>query len=240
MSGPDDPGWPDSANPDWVVEALPGPFWGVSYRDGEDEVLVQDLGGLVRHLEQQPGYEGDLTGALDTLCASATFDLAPASLVADILSHTGTDGVLPLPRSAQGRAKWGDGTARGGYGVQVFARDNYRCRYCGYDMGSTYRGWLQLSVDHVVPAHMAKLGYAKDLIEDMANLVTCCRSCNDFGNRYVVADPFPGDGEQFFNLRDRVFVQRRGRIALAHLREQERYRTLVSLSDAPDRPGDPA
>ena len=205
------------------IDILRGPFWDLAYRDGDEVVLVQDLAGLVRHVEQQEGYDGDLTGALDRVCAAEPFALAPPSLVADILAHLNET----LPRTPPSPRAMGDGTARGGYGREVFERDGYRCRYCRYDLGGSYRGWLQLSVDHILPAQMTKAGYPAELIHDVTNLVTCCRSCNDFGNRWRVSDPFPGAGAPFFDLRDRVFLQRRARLALRHRAEESRYRTLV-------------
>ena len=213
----------------WRLEDLefgPSPTWDLTYQDGRSSVLVQNLDDLVRYLIEQPGFDGDLAGALDAFCASEAFRFAPTTLVGDIVASTGAVGIPPLPRQREGRPRQADGTARHGYGLEVFERDRYRCRYCGLDMRSTYQAWLQLSVDHVVPAQMARRGYPKDLIEDKANLVTCCRTCNDFGNRFVVTDPAPTSDDAFFDLRDRVFVQRRARISLAHGRERAYYAAL--------------
>ncbi len=75
-------------------------------------------------------------------------------------------------------------------------------------------------VDHVVPHQMTRRGYPREWIEDLANLVTCCRACNDFGNRFIVADPAPTSPEAFLDLRDRVYIERRARIAAARAREK--------------------
>ena len=56
--------------------------------------------------------------------------------------------------------------------------------------------------------------------EDITNLVTCCRACNDFGNRYTVAARVPTSEAVFYDLRDAVFRERKS-VILAK-REQER------------------
>ena len=93
-------------------------------------------------------------------------------------------------------------------------------------MRGTFEGWLQLSVDHVIPRQMNNLGYPADLIEDIANLVTCCRACNDFGNHFTVTDPPPTSDEAFFDLRDRVFRQRRSAITARRAEERAVYERL--------------
>jgi hypothetical protein len=81
---------------------------------------------------------------------------------------------------------------------------------------------------------MATVGYPSDLVEDITNLVTCCRACNDFGNRYMVSDPPPQDDETFYALRDRVFAERKSMILAK--RDQERS-IFAQLPDVgPDRP----
>ncbi len=55
---------------------------------------------------------------------------------------------------------------------RVNKRDNYICRYCGFD-GRLFENWLHLSVDHVI--RTADGGTDED-----SNLVTACRACNEF------------------------------------------------------------
>ncbi len=112
-------------------------------------------------------------------------------------------------RSLVGRPK-GD-LARRGYGRDVLAWCGFDCAYCGLDM-ATFEGWLQLSVDHVVPQQATAVGFPADWILDAANLVACCRSCNDFNNRDPVVDPVPPTLDAFFDLRDRLYLARRARI----------------------------
>ncbi len=105
--------------------------------------------------------------------------------------------ILPRPRQR-------DGTARHGYGLDVFAQCGYTCVYCGLDMAETFESWLQLSVDHVVPHQMADHGYDRKYVESISNLVTCCRACNDLGNRFTIDNPPPTTDEAFLALRDAV------------------------------------
>jgi hypothetical protein len=208
------------------VEITPGD-WQVAYAGpvgSGGTFLVQDLDGLVQHLEQQPRYDGNLQAALDRFAATDLIRHAPMKLIAEVIANSRPGLRRPLPRTITPVRALGDGTARHGYGPPVFERDGYVCVYCGLNMLASYEGWLQLSVDHVIPQQMIKRNdYRKDWIEDLANLVTCCRSCNEFGNRFRFDDPAPTSDDDFFDLRDRVFVQRRACLALAHARERLRY-----------------
>ena len=72
--------------------------------------------------------------------------------------------------------------ARKGYGREVLRYCGFRCAYCGLDLGE-FEGWLQLSVDHVIPQQMVALGYPAEWVLDEANVVACCRSYNDLFDR---------------------------------------------------------
>lgn len=123
-----------------------------------------------------------------------------------------------------GFARWGDRTARRRYGRRVFAQCGYRCVYCGYDMGEPYEAWLSLSVDHVVPAHLVQAGWPAAWINDLINLATCCRACNEFLNGYRLPDPTPpATIEEFVAIRDRIFDEKAERAAKRHEIEKERY-----------------
>ncbi len=97
-------------------------------------------------------------------------------------------------RSLLGRPRWGDGTARHSYGLQVHEWCGFRCAYCGLDLG-TFEGWLQLSVDHVVPQQMVGAGYTREWVEDTINIVAACGACNGLFNRD------PGGRRRAFDLR---------------------------------------
>jgi hypothetical protein len=117
-----------------------------------------------------------------------------------------------------------DGTARHGYGPPVFAACGYQCAYCGFDMASPYEAWLNLSVDHVVPQHLARAGWPREWVLDLINLVTCCRACNEFINAYRVQELAPPSSlEAFVALRDRVFAEKLTHGQKRHSIERERY-----------------
>jgi hypothetical protein len=75
-----------------------------------------------------------------------------------------------------------------------------------------FEGWLQLSVDHVVPQQTISSGLNPEWVLDSTNLVACCRSCNDLFNRDPIVAAVPTTLEAFYNLRDQVFLTRRARI----------------------------
>ena len=130
----------------------------------------------------------------------------------------------------------GDVTARHGYGPPVFRECGFTCAYCGFDMGATYQTWLQISVDHVIPHSSLARGYPREWIEDLVNLVTCCRSCNEFMNAYSVSNPVPVSDEAFFELRDRHFLAKRALALAAHERERSWHTThgLVRSETVPE------
>ena len=117
----------------------------------------------------------------------------------------------------------GDETSRHGYGVRVLEECGAACVYCGRDLGGPYESRLDFSVDHVVPTNTIGCGYPKDWVDDLLNLVACCRHCNEFLNRYEVDEP-PLDGlEAFCALRDRVFLDKRKRTGVRHEQERAYY-----------------
>jgi 5-methylcytosine-specific restriction endonuclease McrA len=140
------------------------------------------------------------------------------------------DGSVPFGRYQRGGSELlgipvqRDGRARHGYGPPVFAACGYRCAYCGFDMASPYEAWLNLSVDHVVPQHLAKAGWPREWVLDLINLVTCCRACNEFLNGYRVPETTPPPSlDEFVDLRDRVFAEKLGHAQKRHTVERERY-----------------
>ena len=123
-----------------------------------------------------------------------------------------------------GRPGWGDGSCRHGYGPPVFAECGTACVYCGRELGGSYESWLDLSIDHVVPGETVKrLGWPREWIEDIVNLVTCCRACNEFLNGYRVSDPAPASFEDFIALRDLHFSAKRAWVIDRHVRERAWY-----------------
>jgi hypothetical protein len=118
-----------------------------------------------------------------------------------------------------GKPKWGDGTARRSYGVKALEWCGYSCAYCGLDM-STFEGWLQLSIDHVVPQQMQGAGYRPDWVLDAINVVAACGACNGYFNRDPVIGEVPTTLETFCEIRDRVFREREARILARRTNER--------------------
>jgi hypothetical protein len=122
-------------------------------------------------------------------------------------------------RQLLGKPTLGDLTSRKGYGPPVFNVLGHRCAYCDADL-TKYEAWLGISVDHVLPQQLTKVGWRREWLEDLANCVACCRACNEFTNSYVVADPPPSTPDALFDLRDRHFMLKRAMATGAHERER--------------------
>lgn len=132
-----------------------------------------------------------------------------------------------------GRAS--QGSCRYNYGLkhqQMTGQEE--CAYCGMSLVDTFEHWLQIALDHVIPRSAAtKLGIPAEWIEDYSNRVLCCGACNTLDNRCLTPEDAlcPLDEEEFFNLRDRMFLFRKERIALR--RDKERNFYLSKPWDAP-------
>lgn len=101
-------------------------------------------------------------------------------------------------------------------------------------MGAAYEAWLNLSIDHVVPAGDGRrLGYPVEWFEDITNLVTCCRACNEFLNGFRVTEPPPLTVEEFFDLRDLVFEHKREWVLTRHATERAWYDSSRPASPPP-------
>jgi hypothetical protein len=113
---------------------------------------------------------------------------------------------------------------RTGYGLHPLRLCEGCCAYCGARLDEPYEAWLNLSVDHVVPTRSVKeLGYPPQWVEDLANIVACCRSCNEFLNGYRVTLPLPTTEAEFFDVRDSVFLSKRDAALARHGLEREWY-----------------
>jgi hypothetical protein len=129
-------------------------------------------------------------------------------------------------RKPLGQAKGSN--CRRGYGLQFMVKTGQtNCAYCGSDLTASYEAWLTMALDHVVPAGVClSMGISSELSEDFSNTVLACAACNGFCNRYRPGGDFNIDpltiekAETFYDLRDRIFAERKQRIALRH--ESER------------------
>lgn len=118
------------------------------------------------------------------------------------------------------------GASRHGYGPSVFDQCGAFCAYCDRSLNNSYESWLDISIDHVIPKSKNRTPWyseCKDWIEDLANIVTCCRACNEFLNGHKVDELPPNDVSEFFNLRDKVFIEKRNHARKRHQDERARY-----------------
>ena len=118
---------------------------------------------------------------------------------------------------------------RHGYGIPIVKHYGPSCAYCGKDLSESYDAWLDLSVDHVVPRQAIgnkKWGTTEtyiNWIESLANLVPCCRACNEFLNGYRVSDNAPPDEGAFLILRNKVLREKREKALARHQLEIASY-----------------
>jgi hypothetical protein len=98
-----------------------------------------------------------------------------------------------------------------------------RCAYCDADFTASYEVWLTMALDHVVPTSVciaAKIPVS--WTGDYSNTVLACAACNGFCNRYrpsvKFVEPMTLDG--FYDLRDRVFEERKEKIRERHSQER--------------------
>jgi hypothetical protein len=98
-----------------------------------------------------------------------------------------------------------------------------RCAYCDVSLIDTYEHWLSMSVDHVIPSTAGKAcGIPEQWLADYSNTVLCCAACNGFRNRYQV-NACPTTLDDFFDLRDRIFLERKAALLKSHERERAYY-----------------
>ncbi len=109
------------------------------------------------------------------------------------------------------RCLFGSGS-RTGYGLvlQQITRQT-SCAYCGLSLVDSYEHWLLLSVDHVIPQHMARHDGWREWADNANNMVICCSGCNGFLNGYrLKPEPSaPTSFAEFAELRNDVFAAKR-------------------------------
>lgn len=93
---------------------------------------------------------------------------------------------------------------------QVFARDGFRCRYCGRQAGEP---GVALHADHLVSV-------ADGGTDAMDNLVTACQSCNS-GKSARSLDQAPGSSEAVANAEQRATSLREQADALKAQKDAE-------------------
>jgi hypothetical protein len=131
--------------------------------------------------------------------------------------------------------QWKGSNARREYGL-AFMRltGQRRCAYCDVDLASTYEGWLTLVLDHAIPVSVCKqAGMNWEWYWDFSNAVLACAACNGFCNRYQPSFTvsLPATREAFYDLRDRIFEERKARIAHRHAEERRFFQRTPSNAD---------
>src|SRR5262249_36557075 len=99
-----------------------------------------------------------------------------------------------------------------------------KCAYCGHDFAASYENWLHMALDHVVPKSVCVgFGLGSEWVEDCANKALACTACNGFDNRYKPSPHIacPLSLGEFFNLRDRIFAERKTTILRKHNEERQ-------------------
>ncbi len=98
-----------------------------------------------------------------------------------------------------------------------------KCAYCGISLGEAYENWLNMALDHVIP-HSTCLAWQvpAEWREDYSNRVLSCTTCNTFGNRYNPQNLNPPSTlEEFYKLRDIIFIERKHQILERHRQERD-------------------
>jgi hypothetical protein len=98
------------------------------------------------------------------------------------------------------------------------------CAYCGLDFTASFDNWLSMTFDHVVPQSVCKnLGIVIGLVQDYSNHVLACAACNGYCNRYKPEESCaaPLTPTEFYNLRDKIFLERRNLILPAREAEKK-------------------
>jgi 5-methylcytosine-specific restriction endonuclease McrA len=104
----------------------------------------------------------------------------------------------------------------------------HKCAYCGLDFTARFEDWLTMVLDHVVPQSVCtKTGIDTAWVWSYSNAVLACAACNGFCNRYK---PYESRDEslslpEFYDLRDRIFWERRELILATREKEREFFET---------------
>jgi hypothetical protein len=120
---------------------------------------------------------------------------------------------------------WRGSNARHDYGL-VFMKvtGQTRCAYCEVSLIGSYEAWLSLVLDHVVPSSVCIAAKVPDeWCGNFSNAVLACAACNGFCNRYKPSDATLTSGtlEAFYDLRDRIFVERKKLITRRRAEERQ-------------------
>lgn len=102
------------------------------------------------------------------------------------------------------------------------------CAYCGLDLTARFEDWLTMVLDHVVPQSVCKnMEIAGSWVWDYSNAVLACCACNGFCNRYKPKEActVPMTLAEFYDLRDRIFLERQPLILARREAERTFFKT---------------
>lgn len=121
--------------------------------------------------------------------------------------------------------EWKGSNARHDYGLELMKLTGQsHCGYCDLDLTANYETWLSFVVEHVIPLSICRANALnRDWYWDLSNAVLACSACNGFCNRFrpdFTISP-PNSIEEFYDLRDKIFLRRRERILARHAEERE-------------------
>jgi len=102
------------------------------------------------------------------------------------------------------------------------------------DFTESFNNWRSVVLDHVVPQSVRKsLGIRLDWIWDFSNAVLACSACNGYNNRYKPEIDSPQQQmsqEEFFDLRDRCYRERKGPIMEKLTQEEDFFNLKIKRS----------
>ena len=199
---------------------------------GKTQALISIDGGINPETSRQA-----LSAGAEVLVAGAAIFGVPdrAAQIEALRGEKPTIGIIDIPftnyrnngKRLLGKPSQNISNCRHGYGLAIIkegTKKNVNCVYCDKRLTDTYDSWLNLSIDHVIPKSVGWYKERNDWVEDIINMVICCRACNEFLNKYKVTEAKPENIEEFIKLRDEVFYDKKQMAQGKHKKENDYYR----------------
>lgn len=115
------------------------------------------------------------------------------------------------------------------------------CAYCGMDFFAEgddgYDNWENWHGDHVISQNICvELGIEIAWYDDFSNIAPACRTCNSLDTRYRPSFRVkkPETLDEFFNLRNKVFAERKLRVLKR--REKRNRKRIADMKTYLGRP----
>ena len=94
---------------------------------------------------------------------------------------------------------------------KICKKDNYTCVYCGEKFKDSFKDWMTLTVEHVIPyKQLKKEGKGQE--KDEKNMRCACRICNNLNTRHVAESKkllFQERIEEVLEEKKKVILERR-------------------------------